>query len=51
VPVVVVVVVLIVYNTGVWGIGYEVHKKPSARWKVMVTNWFVLVMPMGVMVM
>jgi hypothetical protein len=47
----VVVVVLIVYNTGVWGIGFEVRKKPSARWKVVVANWLVSVVPQVVMVM
>ena len=52
VPVVpkVVMVVVIVYNTGVWGIGSEVRKKPSALWKVVVTNWLVSVVSLGVMV-
>ena len=52
VPVVpkVVVVVVVVYNTGVWGIGSEARKKPCARWKVFVTNWLVSVVPKVVMV-
>jgi hypothetical protein len=46
----VVMVVMIDCDTGVWGIGSEVRKKPSLRWEMIVTNWLVSVVPMEVMV-
>jgi hypothetical protein len=43
-------VVVMIYSIGVWGIGFEVRKKPSLLWRVVLAHWLISVVHMEVMV-